>query len=97
MKQNIATDVHIESTVFEDSNDPDSTPRSSSAPLRDIPYFLLGRLIGAPEVTIHILFPHLTPQRVDGKFVALTNEQLTRWLDQIFHPAIYRNIPAHYT
>ena len=95
MRQNMTTDVHLETNLFQDSEDPDQAPRSSLAILRDVPHFLLGRVVGAHDITVHILFPHLTP--VSEKFVSLTKEQHSRWLDQIFHPAIYRHCEAHYT
>jgi len=56
--------------------------------LRDIPYLLLGRVVGAEEITLHILFPHLACP--EGQFKSITKEQLTHWLDEIFYPAVYR-------
>jgi len=38
-------------------------------------------------MTVYILFPHLA--MTHDKFVSLTKEQLTRWLDQVFHPVIH--------
>ena len=75
----MTTDVHLETNLFQDGEDPDEAPRSSLAMLRDVPHFLLGRVVGAHDITVHILFPYLTP--VSKKFVSLTKEQHSRWLD----------------
>jgi hypothetical protein len=95
VRQNMTNDVHLQSTMFRDGEDPERGPRASLAMLRDIPHFLLGRMEGAHDITLHILFPHLATAQ--DKFVALTKEQLSRWLDQIFHPAVYAYCDAHYT
>ena len=62
--------------------------------LRDVPHFLLGRVVGAHDITIHILFPHVAVGQ--EKFVSLTREQLTRWLDRAFLPAVGQFFDAHY-
>lgn len=95
MKQNITTDVHLEGTRFghEDQGPSSEAPRPQTVMLRDIPHFLLGRFIGANEITLHVSFPHLPFQ--GDKFVALSQQQLTTWVDEIFHPAIFDNVPAH--
>lgn len=95
MRQNMTNDVHLETNIFRDSDDADRPPRASLALLRDVPHFLLGRVEGAHDITVHILFPHLGSRQ--DKFTSLTQEQLSRWLDQIFHPAVYRYCEAHYT
>ena len=95
MKQNIATDVHINSRVYQDSPDPEHPARSQLAMLKDIPHFRLGCLIGAQDISVYILFPYLS--LAGSKFQALTADQLSRWLDQIFHPAVFRYCDAHYT
>ena len=63
--------------------------------LRDIPHFLLGCVASAHDITIYILFPYLLIRQ--ERFIALTKEQLSRWLDQVFYPAVYRNCEAHVT
>ena len=63
--------------------------------LRDVPHFLLGPVVGAHDVTLHVLFPHMGV--LHEKFVSLTKEQMTRWLDQIFLPAPHENYDPHYT
>jgi hypothetical protein len=88
MRQNMTTDVHVETNVFE-------AGRSRLTMLKDIPHFLLGRVVGAHDITMHILFPHMASR--DSKFTALTNDQLSRWLDQIFYPAVHRYCEADYT
>jgi hypothetical protein len=95
MKQNMSTDVHLESRVYQDSDDPEQPSRSQLAMLKDIPHFRLGGLIGAHDIVVYILFPHLP--LAGGKFRALTAQQLSRWLDQIFHPAVYKYCEADYT
>lgn len=95
MRQNIVADVHVQTTAFHTGDDPEQAPRASSAMLRDIPHFLLGRVVGAHDVTIHVLFPHLTVTA--QKFSSLTREQLTRWLDRVFLPAVHNVYDADYT
>lgn len=60
MRQNMATDVHLETNVFQDNANPEQPSRSHLAMLRDVPHFLLGRVVGAHDITVHILFPHLS-------------------------------------
>jgi hypothetical protein len=92
-RQNITTDMHLETHVFPDSHD---TGRGASlAILRDVPHFSLGRVVGGEDVAVHVLFPHMVS--ADAKFVSLTQNHLSRWLDGIFHPAVYRFYGAHYT
>jgi hypothetical protein len=93
--QNLKTDVHIETEAFYESADTDQAPRSSLTMLKDVPHFALGRVEGAHDITIYILFPRLMPAR--GEFKAMSNDQLSRWLDRVFHPALYRHYDAHYT
>lgn len=95
MRQNMTTDVHLKTDVFEESTDPEQPTRSHLAMLRDVPHFLLGRVVGAHDITVHILFPHLSS--TEAKFVSLTKDQLSRWIDGIFHPAVHRYYDAHYT
>jgi hypothetical protein len=95
MRQNMSTDVHIETRVFEDNSDVEQPSRSHLAMLKDIPHFLLGRVVGAQEITVYILFPHLSI--IGSKFSSLTNDQLSRWLNRIFNPAVHRYCEAHYT
>lgn len=96
MRQNMTNDVHFEMHRFEDGGGDEGEPRPRLAMLRDVPHFLLGRVESAHDITVHILFPHL-PARHDGTFVSLTNDQLSRWMDQVFHPAVYKYVGAHYT
>lgn len=95
MRQNISTDVHLQTPVYNQPDDAEETPRSSLAMLKNVPHFLLGRVVGATDITVHVLFPHLSVAQ--DKFVSMTNEQLARWLDNVFHPAVYRFCPAHVT
>ena len=95
MRQNMTADVHIETTVFHISEDIEQPMRSSSAMLRDVPHFLLGRVVGAHDITIHILFPHMA--FAGEKFVSLTKEQMTRWLDIVFLLALHSFYDPHYT
>ena len=70
MRQNIKTDVHITMQVpsqpqqqqDDAQQDDDTNARqhySHAALLRDIPHFQLGRLVGAEEVSLYVLFPFL--------------------------------------
>lgn len=95
MRQNIVRDNHVETRAYRDSDDPEQLTRSSMAMLRDVPHFMLGRVEGYHDITIHILFPHL--QAGGEKFVSLTREQHTRWLDRVFLPAVGEFFQAHYT
>jgi len=95
VRQNLQTDVHIHTTVYEAGDDPDLPPRSKVAVLKDVPHFHFGRVEGASDLSLYILFPHLSTPL--GKFIGLTNEQLARWLDRVFHPAVYDQYDAHYT
>ena len=81
--------------MFRQGQDPEQAPRPFRAMIRDVPHFLLGRVEGSHDVTIHVLFPHLRTGH--DKFVSLTDEQYTRWFDRIFHPAVHRHYAAHYT
>ena len=65
--------------------------------LRDVPHCLLGRIAGAHNITVHVLFPHLQLVGETERFISLTEQQLTRWTDEVFHPALWRVLPAHYT
>ncbi|KIV98358.1 uncharacterized protein PV09_09804 [Verruconis gallopava] len=96
MRQNMTNDVHLETHMFGDGVGDGEVPRPRLAMLRDVPHFLLGRVESAHDITVHILFPHL-PARQDGTFRSLTNDQLSRWMDQVFHPAVYKYLGAHYT
>ena len=64
------------------------------AMLKDIPHFLLRQVEGGHDIAMYILFPHLTAPH--DKFISLTKEQLSRWLDRVFHPAVHRHCEAHY-
>lgn len=95
MRQNMTSDVHLETNVFRATDDPEQPTQSSLEMLRDVPHFLLGRVEGAHDITLHVLFPHMQLQR--EKFVALGGDQLARWTDQVLLPAIHQSYPAHYT
>ena len=94
MRQNIVADNHLETRAFHTSDDPKQPETTIIAMLRDVPHFLLGRVVGAYDITIHILFPHVAVGQ--EKFVSLTREQLTRWLDRAFLPAVGQFFDAYY-
>jgi hypothetical protein len=94
MRQNITTDVHLETNIFRQYN-LEQDARPSLAMLRDVPHFLLGRIVGANEISLHVLFPHLVLEY--DKFVFLQNKQLSRWLNEAFLPAINKYCEAHIT
>ena len=61
MRQNMKSDVHLKANVFRSGNDPEQPLRASSAILRDVLHFLLGRIVGAYNITLHVLFPYIEP------------------------------------
>ncbi|KAJ4181253.1 hypothetical protein NW759_017199 [Fusarium solani] len=96
--QNISTDVHL--TL--DRVDPDpERPRLVPSRLKDVPHFIFARAEGADFITFHLFFPHLPCSR---DFNRLTDEQLSRWFDDIFYPAVrqvydvdrLQHLPASY-
>ncbi|KAH7117174.1 hypothetical protein B0J13DRAFT_613250 [Dactylonectria estremocensis] len=96
--QNISTDVHL--TL--DRVDPDpERPRLIPSRLKDVPHFIFARAEGADFITFHLFFPHLPCSR---DFNRLTDEQLSRWFDDIFYPAVrqvydvdrLQHLPASY-
>jgi hypothetical protein len=93
-RQNISTNVHFGLEVSgSDSNTPQSGS-TSFAMLRDVPHLVLGRLVGAENISMHVFFPHL--ERALGISI-LTTAQLTCWTDKVLHPAIYKHYPGHFT
>lgn len=95
MKQNIKADNHLTTHQYQSSENPDRPPRSTLAMLRDVPHFFLGRLDGHQDISVHVLFPHLSITQRD--FVCMLHEQLTRWVDRVFLPAVRMFFPPHYT
>ena len=96
MRQNMTTDVHIKTTTFvTGEEEPEQPERSRLAMLRDVPHFLLGRVSGAHDITLFVLFPHI--EVAGTKFKSLTHEQLARWTDKVYMPAIHKFYKAHYT
>ncbi|KAF5573046.1 hypothetical protein FPCIR_14108 [Fusarium pseudocircinatum] len=96
--QNISTDVHL--TL--DRVDPDpERPRLIPSRLKDVPHFIFARLEGADFITFHLFSPHLP---CSSDFNRLTDEQLSRWFDNIFYPAVrqvydadrLQHLPASY-
>jgi hypothetical protein len=53
--------VYLETDILRDGGNPKEIPQLSRALLRNVPYFLLGRVVGAHNVTVHVLFLHLVP------------------------------------
>ncbi|KAH7117508.1 hypothetical protein EDB81DRAFT_916395 [Dactylonectria macrodidyma] len=82
--QNIQIDVHL--TLHRVDQDQER-PRLIPSRLKDVPHFIFARAEGADFITFHLFFPHL-PCYHD--FHRLTDEQLSRWFDVIFYPAIRR-------
>ena len=95
MRQNMASDVHLETTIFQAGEDPEQPTRSRFAMLRDVPHFLLGRVEGAHDVAVFALFPHMA---IAGeKFRSFTKDQHSRWADGVYLPALHKFYGAHYT
>lgn len=95
MRQNMTANVHVETHTYTTDDDSDRPARATLAMLRDVPHFLLGRVEGTHDTTVHVLFPHLA--KAQEKFVSLTKDQLTRWLDHAFLPAVHNVYDADYT
>ena len=94
-RQNMTTDVHLETNIYRPTEDAEHSVRTSQAMLRDVPHMFVGRVAGAHDVTMHILFPHM--DIANKKFVALTKEQRARFVDQVCLPAIHKYYDSHYT
>ncbi|RKK90774.1 hypothetical protein BFJ68_g16369 [Fusarium oxysporum] len=96
--QNISINVRL--TLDRVDPDPDR-PRLIPSRLRDVPHFIFARAEGADFITFHLFFPHLPCSR---DFNRLTDEQLSRWFDNIFYPAVrqvydvdrLQHLPASY-
>ena len=97
-RQNIRNDVHLKMNHKKSNQE---RPRLIPARLKDVPHFVFARVEGADLITLHIFFPHLSYQY---DFRRLTDEQLSRWFDHIFYPAVRRvcgpdrlqHLPASY-
>jgi hypothetical protein len=72
-RQNMTTDVYLETNVYRSTEDAEQPVRTSQAILHDVPYIFVGRVVGAHDITLHILFPHMAV--ASEKFVSLTKEQ----------------------
>ncbi|KAH7190544.1 hypothetical protein DER44DRAFT_851604 [Fusarium oxysporum] len=96
--QNISTDVHL--TLDRVDPDPERS-RLIPSRLKDVPHFIFARAEGADFITFHLFFPHLP---CSHDFNRLTDEQLSRWFDVIFYPAVrqvysvdrLQHLPASY-
>lgn len=95
MRQNMTTDVHIETQVYEGGGEPEQPTRVKHEMLKNVPHFLLGRPMGAHDITLFVLFPHIDV--LGDKFHSLTHDQFSRWTDNIYMPAIHKFYKAHYT
>jgi hypothetical protein len=86
---NIRTDLHVQITLPE-------TVESSrrSVKIRDIPHFLLGRLVGLLKIDVYILLPGLYTEDRPTNFPSQFH--LEQFFDRIFLPAIYENLDATY-
>jgi hypothetical protein len=56
-------DVHIDTTVYAFAEDPEAALWSRAAMRKDMPHCYLGRVEGASEISLYVLFPHLTAFR----------------------------------
>lgn len=80
--------------MFPSTDDPEQPERSSVAMLCEVTHFLLGRIVVAHDIILHVLFLHITPTQ--HKLTTLSQEQLTRWTDKIFLSALHKHFPAHH-
>lgn len=81
--------------MFVPNVDPGRPDHSRLAMLQRIPHFMLGRIEGAHDITVFVLFPHIPV--LGDKFKSFTEEQLSRWADRIYLPALHKFYKAHYT
>jgi hypothetical protein len=63
--------------------------------LKNISHYYLKHMKDVFNIFIYILFSYL--KFAYDNFIGLTNEQHSRWLNQIFYSAIYNHFKAHYT
>lgn len=94
-RQNITTDVHLETNVYRSTGDAEQPVRTSQAMLRDVPHIFVGRVVGAHDITLHILFPHMAV--ANERFVSLTKKQQSQFVDLVCLPAIHKFYNSHYT
>ena len=94
MQQNMTSDVHLNTHLFQVSNNPEQPEQAKVAMLRDVPHFLLGRVEGAQNVAMFVLFPHLGI--AGDKFKSLTEDQLSRWADKVYMPGLHKFYQGHY-
>ena len=93
-RQNIKHDEHIESGRTQPHQSPSDLPSENPTMIKDVAHLLVGRIGGAENFNLHVLFPHLG---FEGKhFRCLTNQQVSRWIYQIFHPAARDCLNADY-
>lgn len=94
-RQNITADVHIQERMFVPHDNPERPDHARLAMLQRIPHFMLGRVEGAHDISVYVLFPHL---HIGGEqFKSLSREQHSRWVDDIYLPALQQFYRAHYT
>ena len=86
--QNICSDLHIKLPL------PSSVSSTRSARICDIPHFQLGNLVGPLNITIYIIFPGFYCDDRPTNFP--TQDQLVRFFDNLFLPALYDNTSADY-
>ena len=61
------------------TEDAEQPVRTSHAMLRDVPHIFVGRVVGAHDITLYILFPRMAA--ASEKFASLTKEQKSRFMD----------------
>ena len=86
--QNIRSDLHIKLPL------PPSISSTRSASICDIPHFQLGSLVGPLNIAIYILLPALYERGRSSNFP--TQDQLARFFNKLFLPAVYDNATADY-
>ena len=74
-QQNQQMDVDINTTVYAAAEDPEAALQSRTAMRKDMPHCYLGRVEGASEISLYVLFPHLTNAHGDCSAPRTTQSQ----------------------
>ena len=93
MTQNIRTDLHLHQEI--QSEDQHGRTHREQVHIKDTPHLFLGNANMAKELGIYVLFPRL--RQFGQKFTCLDDNQLRRWTDMVFLPALHSNLEANHT
>ena len=88
--RNVKSDLHMTNQRPVEGSDPDVPPPTFD--VRDTAHYRFGSVEDVPDLSVFIIFPHLTAPRNANQ--GLSDAQLTVWMDQAVFPAINRACPA---